>query len=96
VREDSTPFYITFNQYCFGVGIIALAFVMINTVPDQMECVLDNVKEIKFVDEAYMIYGVYDIVAVVKTETVEELKGIILSIRTVKGVLSTLTLTAVS
>jgi DNA-binding Lrp family transcriptional regulator len=75
---------------------MTLAFVMLNTVPDQMERVLEKIKEIEGVEEAYMLYGVYDIVAVVKPETTEELKGIILRIRTVKHVLSTLTLTAVS
>jgi DNA-binding Lrp family transcriptional regulator len=75
---------------------MTLAFVMLNTVPDQMESVLEKIKEIEGVEEAYILYGVYDIVAVVKPETTEELKGIILRIRTVKHVLSTLTLTAVS
>ena len=73
-----------------------LAFVMINTVPDQMESVLDKIEKIEGVQEAYMIYGVYDIIAMVKTETIKELKGIILRIRTVNHVLNTLTLLAVS
>ncbi|UCC57889.1 MAG: Lrp/AsnC ligand binding domain-containing protein [Candidatus Bathyarchaeum sp.] len=75
---------------------MTLAFVMVNTVPDQMERVLEEIKEIERVEEAYMLYGVYDIVAVVKAETTEELKGLILRIRTVKHVLSTLTLMAIS
>ena len=73
-----------------------LAFVMINTVPDQMESVLDKIEKIEGVQEAYMLYGVYDIIAMVKTETIKELKGIILRIRTVNYVLNTLTLLAVS
>jgi len=48
------------------------------------------------VEEAYMLYGVYDILAEVKTETTEELKENILRIRKVKHVLNTLTLMAVS
>ena len=73
-----------------------LAFVMINTVPDQMESVLDKIEKIEGVQEAYMLYGVYDIIAMVKTETIKEFKGIILRIRTVNHVLNTLTLLAVS
>ena len=73
-----------------------LAFVMVNTIPSQMEYVLEKIREIKCVEEAYMLYGVYDILAEVKTETTEELKEIILRIRTVKHVLNTLTLMAVS
>jgi len=73
-----------------------LAFVMINSVPDQSEWVHERIGEIKGVEEAYRLYGVYDIVAVVKAKTTEELKGIILHIRTVKHVVATLTLMAVS
>jgi DNA-binding Lrp family transcriptional regulator len=73
-----------------------LAFVMINTVPDKMESVLDEIKEIEGVDEAYMLYGVYDIVAVIKTETPEVLKEIILHIRAVKQIISTLTLMGIN
>ncbi len=73
-----------------------LAFVMVNTIPDQMEPVLEKIREIKCVGEVYMLYGVYDILAEVKTETTEELKEIILRIRKVKDVLNTLTLMAVS
>ena len=72
------------------------AFVMVNTIPSQMEYVLEKIKEIDSVEEAYMLYGVYDIVAVIKVETNEELKGIILDIRSVKHVLSTLSLMVVS
>jgi len=75
---------------------MTLAFVMVNTIPDQMEHVLEKIREIECVEEAYMLYGVYDIVAVVKAETTEELKEIILRIRTVKHVLNTLTLMAVN
>ena len=73
-----------------------LAFVMINSVPDQSEWVLKRIGEIEGVKEAYRVFGVYDIVAVVKAETTDELKGIILHIRTVKHVVTTLTLTTVS
>ena len=69
-----------------------LAFVMANSVPAQSEWVLERIGEIEGVEEAYRLWGIYDIVAVVKAETPEELKGIILRIRTVKHVKSTLTL----
>ena len=71
------------------------AFVVANSVPDQSECVLDRIGEIEGVEEAYRIWGIYDIIAVAKAETTEELKGIILNIRKVKHVLSTLTLMVV-
>ena len=73
-----------------------LAFVMVNTVPRQMEYVLEKIKEIDCVEEAYMLYGVYDIVAVIEVGTNEELKAIILRIRGVEHVLSTLSLMVAS
>ena len=73
-----------------------LAFVMLNSVPDQSEWVLERIGEIEGVKEAYRLYGVYDIIAEVKAETNEELKEIILRIRTVKHVLTILTLMAVN
>ena len=68
-----------------------LAFVLANSVPDQSEWVLDRIGEIEGVEEAYRVFGVYDIIAVVKAKTTEELKEIILRIRTVKHVEATLT-----
>ena len=73
-----------------------LAFVMLNSVPDKSEWVLERIGEIEGVKEAYRLFGVYDIVAVVKAETTEELKGIILRIRKVKHVVASLTLFAIS
>jgi DNA-binding Lrp family transcriptional regulator len=71
------------------------AFVLANSVPDQSEWVLHRIGAIEGVEEAYRIWGVYDIIAAIKAETTEELKRIILNIRKVKHVSSTLTLTVV-
>jgi DNA-binding Lrp family transcriptional regulator len=75
---------------------MSLAYVMLNTVPDKMEAVLEDIREIEGVKEAYMLYGVYDIIAEVKGENVEELKTIILKIRKLKRVTHTLTLLMVT
>jgi len=53
------------------------------------------VKEIDGVEEAYMVYGVYDICAKVKTESPQQLKGIVQKIRSKENVSSTLTLMVV-
>jgi len=60
-----------------------------------MESVLEEVKEIDGVEEAYMVYGVYDICAKVKTEIPQELKGVVQKIRSKENVSSTLTLMVV-
>jgi nitrate reductase NapAB chaperone NapD len=69
---------------------MTMAFVMINTVPDQRETVLDRVKEIEFVTEAYLLDREYDVVAVIKTETDADFPRTLLRIRTVKGISSIL------
>ena len=72
------------------------AFVFINTEPVAMPEVLSKVKTIEGVEEAGMVYGVYDIVAKVKTETMDQLKQIItFKIRILANVLTTNTLLVV-
>jgi DNA-binding Lrp family transcriptional regulator len=72
------------------------AFVFINTEPASMSEVLKKVKAVEGVEEAEMIYGVYDIVAKVKTETMDQLKQIITyKIRRLDNVLATQTLLGV-
>jgi len=70
-------------------------YVLLNTEPGQMESVLEEIKEIDGVEEAYMVYGLYDICAKVKTKIPQELKGIIQKIRSQDNVSSTLTLMVV-
>jgi DNA-binding Lrp family transcriptional regulator len=60
-----------------------------------MESVLEEIKKIDGVEEAYMVYGIYDICAKVKTEIPHELKGIVQKIRSQDNVSSTLTLMVV-
>ena len=77
-------------------NVMSLAYVMLNTVPDKMETVLEEIMELEGVVEAYMLYGVYDIIATVKAGNIEELKATILKIRKKEYVSSTLTLLVVS
>ncbi|MFC1487249.1 Lrp/AsnC ligand binding domain-containing protein [Thermoproteota archaeon] len=69
-----------------------LVYVFVNTEPSQMKIVLAKIKEIDGVDEAYMVYGIYDICVKVKTEIPKELKGIVQKIRTQDNIQSTPTL----
>jgi len=69
------------------------AFVFINTEPASMPEVLNKVKAIEGVEVAEMVYGLYDIVAKVKTETMDKLKHIITyKVRTLENVRATQTL----
>lgn len=70
-----------------------IAFVLINTEPANEEKVLTKITKIDGIEEAYILYGVYDILAKIKTESMENLKQtIIWQIRKIEGVVSTLTL----
>ncbi len=72
------------------------AFVFINTEPASMPKVLKKIKAIEGVQEAAMVYGVFDIVAKVKTETMDQLKEIVtFKIRMLPNVLATNTLLVV-
>ena len=72
------------------------AIVLINTeVGFEIE-VLKEVKKVEGVDEASAVYGVYDIVARVKADTMDKLKEIMtLRIRRLDKVHSTLTMIVV-
>jgi len=75
------------------VSVVPTAFVLINTEPANEETVLKAVSEIEGVIEAYILYGVYDVLAKVQTDSMERLKEtVIWQIRRIKGVVSTLTL----
>jgi len=74
---------------------MSLVYVLLNTEPSQMESVLEEIKEIDGVEEAYMVYGIYDICAKVKTEIPQELKGVVQKIRSQENVMSTLMLMVV-
>jgi DNA-binding Lrp family transcriptional regulator len=69
------------------------AIVLINTeVGFEIE-VLKEVKKVEGVDEAWAVYGVYDIVARVKADTMDNLKEILTwRIRRLDKVHSTLTM----
>ena len=74
---------------------MSLVYVLLNTEPSQMENVLKEIKEIDGVEEAYMVYGLYDICAKIKAEITQELKGIVQKIRSKDNVSSTLMLMVV-
>jgi DNA-binding Lrp family transcriptional regulator len=69
------------------------AFVLINTEVGLIDQVLEFLKKTPGVKEAYGVYGVYDIVSKVNTESMSALKEtVIRQIRSISGVRSTLTM----
>ena len=70
-----------------------MAFVLINTEIGSENEVLGDLKKIDAVKEAYMVYGVYDVVAKVSANTMDKLKEIVTwHVRRLDKVRSTLTM----
>jgi DNA-binding Lrp family transcriptional regulator len=69
------------------------AFVLINTEIGSEADVLKDLRKIEGVEEAFSVYGVYDIIAKVSAETMDKLKEIVTwRIRRLDKVRSTLTM----
>jgi DNA-binding Lrp family transcriptional regulator len=69
------------------------AFVLVNAELGYETKLADEMKGISGVNDAYTIYGVYDILLKVEAPTMDRLKEFIsIKIRRVKGVKSTLTM----
>jgi len=73
-----------------------LAFVLINAEIGSEEDVLKSLKKVGGVEESYIVYGVYDIIAKIRAESMDRLKDIITwNIRRIDKVRSTLTMVVV-
>lgn len=73
-----------------------MAFVLINADLGAEEDLVKQLKDIEFVDEVYVVYGVYDIVAKVKADTMDKVKETITwKVRRLDRVRSTLTMIVV-
>jgi DNA-binding Lrp family transcriptional regulator len=69
------------------------AFVLINVESGSEDEVLQELKKIEGVEEAYFSYGVYDLITKIKADTMEQLKEMVTrKIRALSQVRSTLTL----
>jgi DNA-binding Lrp family transcriptional regulator len=72
------------------------AFVLINAEIGSEEEVLNELNKVEGVKEAYVVYGVYDIVAKISADTMDKLKDIVTwNVRRLNKVRSTLTMIVV-
>ena len=70
-----------------------MAFVLINAEIGSEEDVLKELRKVEGIQEAYVVYGVYDVVAKVKADTMDKLKDIVTwHVRRLNKVRSTLTM----
>ena len=69
------------------------AYVLINVESGSEDYVLQELKTVEGVEEAYFSYGVYDLITKIKADTMDNLKDMVTRrIRTLRKVRSTLTL----
>ena len=71
---------------------VALAFVMINAQVGAEYEIVDAVKRMEYVKEAYVAYGVYDVLVKLEAETADKLKDAVADLRRLSHVRSTLTI----
>lgn len=71
---------------------MAIAFVMINAEVGAQHDILNALRRIEHVKEAYLAYGVYDLLVKLEAETTDRLKEAIASLRRLSRVRSTLTI----
>ncbi len=72
------------------------AFVLITTEIDAMEKVLQALRDVDDVTEAYSLYGAYDVIARINAQDASTLKEIVFRrIRRLSGVRNTVTLTTI-
>jgi DNA-binding Lrp family transcriptional regulator len=70
-----------------------IAFVLINTEIGSESDVLKTLKKVEGVVEAYSVYGVYDVIAKIKADSMDKLKEMVTwNIRRLDKVRSTLTM----
>lgn len=73
-----------------------IAFLLITTETGAESEVLQNLRNVKGVEQAVSVYGVYDLIATIKADTMDKLKELITwEIRQLERVRSTLTMIVV-
>jgi DNA-binding Lrp family transcriptional regulator len=72
---------------------LAVAFVLINAEIGSESELVEELRKMPYVKEAYLVYGVYDIIARIEAESMDKLKEIVTwKIRKLNKVRSTLTM----
>ena len=70
-------------------------FILLNCDLGSEEYIADELKHMEDVNNAYLTFGAYDVVAEVQTENQDEFEKVIASIRKLSRVISTMTLNVI-
>ncbi|MHA1114758.1 MAG: Lrp/AsnC family transcriptional regulator [Candidatus Heimdallarchaeum aukensis] len=75
---------------------MATAFILINSEIGEEKSVLEQLLGMPNVKEAHVVYGVYDLIAKIESETMDSLKKIVTdNLRVLENVRSTMTMICV-
>ena len=75
---------------------MALAFILINTDVAAESEVMESLKDIPEVESVHLVYGIYDLIVKVRSDSLDRLKkGITGSLRNIPKIRSTMTMIAV-
>jgi len=74
---------------------LVVAYVLISTEIGAEGRVLDRLQEFPEIEEAYIIYGIYDILVKINLKDESKLRETVTKIRRIEGVKSTLTIQVV-
>jgi len=69
-----------------------IAYILLLTAPGKDEKVLDNLRSIPEVSEATLVFGEFDIYAMIEVENINELNQVTTKIRKIEGITKTSTL----
>jgi Transcriptional regulators len=76
-----------------GVRQMISAVILVNTEFNTQSNLIEDLRKVEGVQEAYQVYGVYDLFVKIKASSIERLKEIIQhNIRRIQGVTNSLTL----
>ncbi|MHA1300341.1 MAG: Lrp/AsnC family transcriptional regulator [Candidatus Helarchaeota archaeon] len=73
-----------------------IAFILIEIASGDEYKFVNTVRDIKEVSEAYIVYGAWDVIVRIQTESMGELNSVVLQIRRMPGVKRSATLIALT
>jgi uncharacterized protein with GYD domain len=73
-----------------------IGFILLNCDLGAEEYIVDELKQMSNVDNAYLTFGAYDVIAEVHTENQDEFEKAVSSIRKLSRVVSTMTLNVIN
>ena len=71
-------------------------FILLNCDLGAEEYIVDELKQMQDVDNAYLTFGAYDVIAEIQTENPEEFAKVVATIRKLSRVVSTMTLNVIN